>query len=175
MSNPTNVQDATKKTIQIFKGICKGFDLNHTIEIDPDNPANDEDALLFINDGEQYIYIELRDIDLNEDMFGRIKGKRIHYTVQHEVMIHGVRYYPDGSGEPDCSDVVDDSVHSNPYDAVGQSIKLNFGWSIDNCLESEALCESEREAEEAWEEYCRDMERDLENAGGAEAYMNGES
>ena len=159
MMNPTNVQDASAKVLYLFRDICKNLKLDHTIEVDPANEATEEYAFLLVNGGGQCVEIELKEVE-DETIFGNIKGERVHYTVQHEVFIHGTRYYPDGSGEPDTSDIENDCVCTSPYETVAQLLKLNFACEVDNYLEAQAIYESEKEADEGWEEYCKDLERD---------------
>ena len=76
----------------------------------------------------------------------------MYYYVQHEVMVHGTRYYPDGSGEPDTSDIVADHKTRSPHDAVKRAILLHLEHTIDQKLEADAeadmIVESDRWAED---------------------------
>ena len=155
MSNPTTIQEAAGKVREIFNKTCEDFKLGHKItEID----LQDDYALVHVNDGEQYI--EIQEEEVSEVTIGnRTTIKRITYTIQHEEIVHGTRYYPDGSGEPDTADVVDDETTHDPYRAVQRLLTLNFEVELQNYLEAWGLAECEKEAEEGWEEYCRDMEK----------------
>ena len=72
-------------------------------------------------------YIEERETGLT----GKLKPF-VQYYVQHEEINHGTRYYPDGSGEPDTSDIVDDFVTDDPITAVTKVVMLHMENELNN-------------------------------------------
>jgi hypothetical protein len=70
-----------------------------------------------------------------------LEDLKVVYYVQHEEITHGVRYYPDMSGEPDTSDLVDDFITDNPYEASKKAILLYIELCINQMLEVEAEAE----------------------------------
>ena len=100
-------------------------------------------------------------------MGGDITKKCVTLTIQHEQIVHGVRYYPDGSGEPDSYDVIDDWSGTNVFIAVERVLVLNFQVGIYNYLEAWGMAEQEAENQRVEEEYMLELEnayeRDLAN------------
>jgi hypothetical protein len=77
----------------------------------------------------------------------------LQYYVQHEEVTRGVHMYPDGSGEPDTSDLVDDLVTDRPQEAAKKAILLYIELGINQMFEAEA----EAQMAEAEEDYQRAM------------------
>lgn len=73
--------------------------------------------------------------------------ERVFYYVQHEVCYPGVRYYPDGSGEPDDYELIDDHKTQNPYDAIKKALTLHIEHILCQHQENEAM-EEQLEDEE---------------------------
>lgn len=71
----------------------------------------------------------------------------VKYYVQHEEIIHGTRYYPDGSGEPDASEVVDDFVTDDPIAASIKVVMLNMENELNHFFEGLA----EQDAQDEWD------------------------
>lgn len=62
----------------------------------------------------------------------------IQYYVQHEEVTRGVYRYPDGSGEPDTSDLVDDFVTDKPLEAAKKVVLLYIELCINQMFEAKA-------------------------------------
>jgi hypothetical protein len=91
-----------------------------------------------------------------EQKAGTLGGKQvdfIQYYIQHEEVTHGVRYYADGSGEPDTSDLVDDFITDNPREAAKKVVLLYVELCINQMFEAQA----EAAMAEAQEDYEREM------------------
>jgi len=89
-------------------------------------------------------YIEERETGLT----GKLKPF-VQYYVQHEEINHGTRYYPDGSGEPDTSDIVDDFVTDDPITAVTKVVMLHMENELNNYWTSMA----EQDAQDEWDKH----------------------
>jgi hypothetical protein len=62
---------------------------------------------------------------------------RWFWQLSKTVTVPGVRYYPDGSGEPDSSDVVDVSVHEHAHEAAKALILALVTERIDEAFYAE--------------------------------------
>jgi len=82
----------------------------------------------------------------------------IQYYVQHEEVTRGVHYYPDGSGEPDTSDLVDDFVTESPSQASTKAIMLYIELCVNQMFEAMAEEEMAQETEDMYDEWAADSE-----------------
>lgn len=84
----------------------------------------------------------------------------IRYYVQHEVMVHGVYRYPDGSGEPDSVELVDDFINDSPSRCVTKLFGLYVEHETNSYFEAKYEMEMIDQMAKDEEEYYREMEKE---------------
>jgi len=99
-------------------------------------------------------------IEQKAQRLGQEQTDFIRYYVQHEEVTRGVYMYPDGSGEPDTSDVVDDVATDNLSKAATEAVILVIRFDINRMFESEAeeaMAKQAIEDEKELDEMYKDM------------------
>jgi hypothetical protein len=75
------------------------------------------------------------------------------YQIEVASIVHGVRYYPDGSGEPDSVDISDvGEPHLDIYSAVKAAVALYTQNLIEHIAEANGMAEMAEEEEKYWKE-----------------------
>ena len=132
------LDEVTREFMSSFQEVCKRLGLNHTCKVEDVDP--------------DYVYVSINDGEHTVIMSG---DNPIKYEIGHSVIDYGVRYYPDGSGEPPSEEIVDDAECYNLNEAIKTILLLNLEFHIDDVF----MNIGEEEMEKQWQEYCDSFDR----------------
>ena len=122
--------EIVNKCINCYKGLNVSV-----VEGEDDDVYENQDGKPIII--EDWIYLYPIKVDVpHETLSGTTTTKETRWTVSYGYVIHGVRYYPDGSGEPDDYDEKEVAADLTLTKAIHTAAEMMYSHSIDAVLEN---------------------------------------
>jgi hypothetical protein len=109
-----------------------GKDFSVEVKEDQDDIYEDQAGKAILIEGWIYL-VPKHGKEKRESILGTVEHDVILWDVSYGYVIHGVRYYPDGSGEPDDYDVKEVAQDLTLTDAIKKAWEL-FTENNLNCL-----------------------------------------
>jgi len=170
MKHPTTIPEACRHVAERINKICQNIGQNKhkaVVHIEGEDGwtcDSQVDLVVVADNGKTYEtgYCINPYLEEKAQFCGKDQREFIRYYVMHEEVTRGVAYYPDGSGEPDTSDLVDDFSTDSPDEAAKKIILLNIELQMNQMLEAEyeeRLCEQMAKDEEEMEAWYKEQSK----------------
>ena len=151
MNEKEQIEEKLTELYELIKHVMSELNLSSVPEV---KIEGDEDEKYVSIDEWITIYPEFKTVEIG---IGKAKKSILFYQLQHVVYDPGVRYYPDGSGEPPSTDVCNDDCEQSMCVIIEKAIFMYFRNEIDAIF----MAHGEARMYEEEQQYLKEMDDEI--------------